>query len=136
MPARVTTGSDGKAQVSLYNQPPITDEEIAVILDRLRDAFPNMRENFFSLLSERVIENDFTAQRLFDAVNNVIDNFQYKELNVADIIRYDRKARAYTYAEACEMVTRGEATFDDFKVIEDGGQVYRVLKIDLINKNR
>lgn len=136
MPARVTTGSDGKAQVSLYNQPPITDEEIAVILDRLRDAFPNMRESFFSLLSERVIENDFTAQRLLDAVNNVIDNFQYKELNVADIIRYDRKARAYTYAEACEMVTRGEATFDDFKVIEDGGQVYRVLKIDLINKNR
>lgn len=136
MPARVITGSDGKAQVSLYNQPPITDEEIAVILDRLRDAFPNMRESFFDLLAERVIENDFTAQRLFDAVNNVIDNFQYKELNVADIIRYDRKARAYTYAEACEMVTRGEATFDDFKVIEDGGQVYRVLKIDLVNKNR
>ena len=136
MPARVTTGSDGKALVSLYNQPPITDEEIAVILDRLRDAFPNMRESFFDLLAERVIENDFTAQRLLDAVNNVIDNFQYKELNVADIIRYDRKARAYTYAEACDMVTRGEATFADFKVIEDGGQVYRVLKIDLINKNR
>ena len=122
--------------ISVYSGKAATSKEVAVGMKRLKVAFPKMGNEFFNLLSERVVDNGFSSDRLNHAINYVLDNFQYKELNVADIIRYDRKARAYTYAEACEMVTRGEATFDDFKVIEDGGQVYRVLKIDLINKNR
>lgn len=92
-----------------------------------------MQPIFFDLLAERVIENDFTAKRLSDAVNHLIDNFNYKELNIADVIKFDRKAKLYTYSEVCRMVSKGEAAFSDFEIREINGECYRVKKTDLIN---
>lgn len=110
----------------------LTDTCIAISLKRLKEAFPKMQPAFFNLLSERIIANGFSDKRLSDAVNNVIDNFEYKELNVSDIIKYDRKVKLHTYKEAAAMVTAGKATFEDFEIREINGIVYRVLKTDLI----
>lgn len=100
--------------------------------NRLGAAFPKMQPVFFDLLAERIVENNFTSKRLSDAVNHLIDNFNYKELNISDVIKFDRKAKLYTYSEVCRMVSKGEATFSDFDIREINGECYRVKKVDMI----
>lgn len=91
-------------EVSLY-QDTLSDMGIAKSMRKLQSAFPKQSKEFFNVLAERLIANGFTDERLTDAVNNVIDNFQYRELNISDIVRYDKKMRLYTYSEACRLVT-------------------------------
>lgn len=91
-----------------------------------------MSDQFFNLLSERIIANDFTENRLIDAINHVIDNFAYKELNISDVIRFDRKVKLYTYPEVSDLVTAGKASFSDFEIREINGKTFRVKKSDLI----
>jgi len=109
----------------------LTDRGVAVNLKKLKEAFPRMQPAFFNLLSERLIANGFTDSRVTDAVNNVIDNFEYKELNISDVIKFDKKVKIYTHSEATILVTSGRATFDDFEKREINGVTYRILKSDI-----
>lgn len=118
--------------MSLYQDNEASPTDIAVSMKRLQTAFPKMENTFFNLLAERVLDNGFTVERLRDAVNNLIDNFQYKELNISDIIRFDRRARLYSYHEASVCVTEGKATFSDFEKREIKGNIYYIKKSDLI----
>lgn len=109
----------------------LTERNLAIYLKKLREAFPRQTDTFFDILTERIIANGFSDQRLADAVNNVIDNFRYKELSVADIIQHDKRVKLYTYPEVVAMVTAWQATFDDFEIRKINGKTYRVLKTDL-----
>lgn len=91
-----------------------------------------MSDDFFNILSERLSDNGFSDERMKDAVNYVIDNFQYKELNVSDIIKFDKRVKLYTYNEVCNMVTKGQANFSDFDIREINGNFFRVKKSDLL----
>lgn len=117
--------------ISLYRGDPASPKDVAVSLGRLMMAFPKMSNGFFDLLAERVAANKFTAKRLNDAINHLIDNFNYKELNIADIIKFDKRAKLYSYNDVCKMVSKGEATFSDFAVKEINGTHYRVKKTDI-----
>lgn len=119
-------------QISLYTdkKPERTDYEQAV--SRLSIAFPRMKGEFFILLTEFLIKENFTKKRLTDAVNHIIANFQYKELNISDIIQFDRKIKLYTYNEVTEMVLKHQASYSDFEIREIDGKKFRVKKTDLI----
>lgn len=101
-------------------------------MKRLELAFPKMERGFFDLLAERIIANGFTASRLKDAVNHVLDNFQYKELNISDIIRFDRRVKLYTYSEFSQLAIEGKYKWDDFEKRKINGTNYWVKKADLI----
>ena len=118
-------------EISLYTDV-VTDRTMAITLKKLKVAFPQMDPNFFDILSERIIANGFTDKRLTDAVNNVIDNFQYKQLNVSDIVKFDKKMKLYTHTEVSAMVTAGKASFEDFGRHEVNGVMYRYFKTDLL----
>ncbi len=118
--------------VSLYNGRSADPNEIAVGMKRLKVAFPKMDNAFFNLLAERVMDNGFSSERLKHAINHVLDNFQYKELNISDIIRFDKRVRLYSYNEVCVLVSKGLASFTDFEKREINGTVYRVLKSELV----
>ena len=118
--------------ISVYSGKIAERHEVAIGIKKLKVAFPKMENEFFNLLTERLIDNGFTSERLKAAVNYVLDNFQYKELNISDIIRFDKKVKLYTYAETCNMVAKGYAAFSDFEIREVDGNVYRVKKTDLI----
>ena len=81
------------------------------------------------MLAERLIANGFTDERLTDAVNNVIDNFQYKELNISDIVKFDKKMKLYNYKDATNLVTEKGYEFgiDLHRTIRDDG-VYWTMK--------
>ena len=72
----IMKGNEGKMEmaVSLYQDEDASPRDIAVSMKRLELAFPNMERGFFDLLAERVIANGFTAERLKDAVNHVLDS--------------------------------------------------------------
>ena len=96
---------------------------------KLQSAFPKQSKEFFNVLAERLIANGFTDQRLTDAVNNVIDNFKYKELNVSDIVGFDKRIMLYTYNEACCLVTEGKYEFGkDLQRISMDDRVYWIVK--------
>ena len=118
--------------VSLYRDAEPSPAEVAVSMKRLQVAFPKMEPAFFNLLAERIMGNGFTAERLKDAVNHVLDNFQYKELNISDIILFDRRAKLYTHSEVTALVSSGKAEFSDFEIREINGNYFRVKKADLI----
>ena len=124
--------SNGEMAVSLYRDAEPSPTEIAVSMKRLQVAFPKMEPAFFNLLAERIMGNCFTAERLKDAVNHVLDNFQYKELNISDIIRFDRRAKLYTHSEVTALVSSGKAEFSDFEIREINGNYFRVKKADLV----
>jgi len=92
-----------------------------------------MGGEFFDILYERIDKNKFTKQRLEDAVNNVLDNFRYKELNVADIISYDKRVRLYTYTQICDEIANGRSTTDDYERVERAGKNYWAKKVDIEN---
>lgn len=92
-----------------------------------------MPEEFFILLTEFILKEKFTAKRLEDAVNHVIRNFQYKEFNISDIIKFDKRVKLYTGKEYISMQMQGFHTSEfEKRVIND--EVYWVKKIDLLNK--
>ena len=122
--------SDGYA-ISIYEDRKPTSEDLKVASSRLWIAFPKMKKEFFVLLSEFVLKENFTAKRLEDAVNHVIANFQYKELNVSDIIKFDKKVKLYTYNEVCLLVTQNKASFENFEIKKVDGKTFRVKKTEL-----
>lgn len=125
-PGRIIKAKNGY-EMSIYS----CIAEPAVILqsvNRLKAAFPKMGVEFFNILSERIVKNGFSNERLQDAVNYVIDNFHYKELNVSDIIKFDKRVKLYTYDEVTCLVTEGKASFDDFKIVKVDGKIFRVRK--------
>lgn len=114
-------------ELSIYNDQKMTAENGAVAIKKLATAFPNQSRDFFLLLVERMLDNNFTAQRGEDAVNWIIDNFAYKQINIADVIKFDRKRKLYTYGQMCaKLVCNGgtEKDTDSFRKIQIEGQTY------------
>jgi hypothetical protein len=58
-----------------------------------------MQSEFFIILSDRLMANGFTNQRLIDAVNFVIDNNPYPEIMPGAVLGYDKRIKLKTYAE-------------------------------------
>lgn len=124
--------TDSGFELSLYTDDVPKNSDFKTAANRLSIAFPKMTKEFFLLLTEFVAKEKFTAKRLEDSVNHVIANFQYKELNISDIMKFDRRAKLYTYLEVCEMWTKHRATVDDFEKRRINGTVYWVKKTDLL----
>ena len=123
--------NDETFEISLYNDCVPTKDDFLTASNRLSIAFPKMTKEFFILLTEFVIKEGFTAKRLSDAVNHVIANFQYKELNISDIIKFDRRIKLYTYYEVYNLM--GQFPHPDFEKMEVNGNNYFVRKVDLLN---
>ena len=110
----------------------MTDRVLATNIKKLQAAFPKQQPVFFNLLTERLIANGFTDERIEDAVNHLIDNFAYKELNIADVVRFDKRVKLYSYQEAASLVTQNKASFEDFEIREINGRKMRIKKSELI----
>jgi len=122
-------------QVSIYHKgAKATQEQIIRNIAKLEMAFPKMERGFFKILLDRIDANSFSNKRLENAVNYVIDRFQYKELNVADIISWDKKINIYTHQQICNLIQKSMIKgFEDTDIREINGTKYWVLKRDLDN---
>lgn len=107
--------------VSLYLGEPADKATVMQEVKKLIAAFPEVTSDFIILLVDRLTENNFTEQRVKDAINNVIDKNPYKRPAIADIISFDRKIKTYTYNE---MVAKCSAqyTMENFEGIMVNGR--------------
>jgi hypothetical protein len=121
-------------EITLYNDNPACDELIATELYKLKVSFPDLSNDFISVLSERLRVNNFTDKRLVDAIGNVIDNFQYKKPNISDIIGFDKKLKLYTYNEVYEFILEGES-WENYPIYEVNGTKFRIKISDKIKYN-
>lgn len=116
-------------EISIYNGAPATLIEISGEVAKLKAVFPAIDKLYVSILVERLSRNEFTLERLKDAVGNVIDNFHYQKPNIADIINFDRRMELLTHNEAYIAIENGKvADWSDFELIEVGGIKFRVIK--------
>ena len=127
--------SDDHCQVSVYHKGgKATQEQLTRNIAKLEMAFPKMQSDFFKILLDRIDANSFSNKRLENAVNYVIDRFQYKELNVADIISWDKKINIYTHQQICNLIQKSMIKgFDATETRDINGTKYWVLKSDLDN---
>lgn len=118
---------EGYCEISKYNDSPMTAEDSVVVIKKLTTAFPSQSGDFFLLLIERMMANGFTKDRCTDAVNHIIDNFAFKQINIADVIKYDKKRKVYNYAQMmAKLKCNGgtEKDTDSFKKTGIDGQTY------------
>jgi len=118
-----------KNEISVYKDS-LTPDCVALEMEKLSAAFPALNQNFINLISERIVANGFTNNRLKDAVGNVIDNFTYQKPNISDIIRFDKKIKLYNAAETSKMVTDEGYRYEDFSHYHRNGQLYWIKKTD------
>lgn len=119
--------------ITLYADQQADVRDIATQLNRLKAAFPRNEAVFFNLLAERIVARGMTRSQLTEAVNRLIDGFQYKEINISDVIGWDKRIKLYDYNEVCDLCgpPHYKAKWSDFKVVEVGGSHYRVKRSDL-----
>lgn len=118
---------ENHCEISAYTDETMKPTDSAVVVKKLSVAFPAQSNEFFALLAQRMLANGFTRQRCNDAVNWLIDNFAYKQINIADVIKFDRKRKVYTYGQMCaKLVCNGgtERSTDDFEKCEINGKMY------------
>jgi len=96
-----------------------TNEVAAIIITRIKAAFPALPDAFFGILASRIIDNNFCNERLTDAVNHVIDTCQYPNPSVAEFVSFDRKIKVLTYedmlAKSNEM---GHEIWESYRAVQ------------------
>ena len=117
--------------ISLYTGAPAAPAEILTACRKLATAFPNRELEFFNLLAERMVANRFTAERLRDAIGHVLDNFVFKDLNIAGVIRYDRRCQLLTHSEVSAIITSSALTFEHFTPRDINGRRYYIRNSEL-----
>jgi hypothetical protein len=117
-------------EYSIYDDEPAKKEQIIQSLKKLAIAFPAMNEEFYLLLAETIADNKMSAQRLKDAVKYVINDFKFKELNISDIVKFDKSVKHYTGAEFMNMQMQGYH-FSEFETRKINNETFFVLKSDL-----
>lgn len=132
MPVVWKSSNGGNAEMSLYRRGTVSPEVLGTEIKKLQTAFPARGDDFFNLLAERIVANGFSDQKLKDAVAKCIDTFSYKEINISDIIGYDRRVKLYTYGEMCDMIYNKLARCDDFKFVETPNGKYWIKKTERI----
>lgn len=97
---------------------------------KIQVAFPKLDKLFFTVLTERLIKNGFTENRLRDAIGYLLDNFKYQTPTIADIINFDKKIKIYSHHEVELLIQEDKARFDDFYRHWVGNTLYRVKKTE------
>lgn len=113
---------DNRTEISIYSGPAANESEIKSEVKKLMAAFPDVQTDFLIVLVERMIDKNFTKERVREAINHVIDTNPYKRPSIADIISFDRKIKIYTYSEISAKCYPGYSAFDHFEKIEIEGR--------------
>lgn len=109
-------------EISIFTGTVASENEIKSEVKKLMAAFPDVKSDFLIVLVERMIDKNFTKERVKEAINHVIDTNPYKRPSIADIISFDRKIKVYTYSEISAKCYPGYSAFDHFEKIEIEGR--------------
>lgn len=128
-PELLTSENDGSSTLSIYTGE-LSQEVVAKGVARLKAAFPAIPREFYTLLIERLKEKGFSSERFMSSVNNLIDNYQYPNPTMANILSFDKRVKIYCYSEMANIVTSGSLTQDSFSKLKINGKLFWVKASD------
>jgi len=70
----------------------------------LKHSFPALPKEWYDVLSQMIVEEQFSNQRLNDAVWHVIRTCVYPTPTIANVLSYDKRMKLHTYNDMVEMV--------------------------------
>lgn len=91
-----------KNSISIYVDEIASGRDVILAVLAIKKAFPSLPANFYDMLDIRIRENNFTVERLNDAVAYVIDNCLYPIPTIANFISFDRIVKFKTHDQMCE----------------------------------
>jgi hypothetical protein len=121
--------STGELEISIYRGD-LTPKCIAQEVKKIQAAFPSLEPLWFNLLSERIIANNFSDQRLKDAIGYLLDNFRYPSPSIADIISFDKRVKLLTYGQLLIENDKTGRAFKDYECIDRNGKKYWINKAE------
>lgn len=127
----IIIGDNGKIELSLYVAGLPSEAVLNKAIERLKVAFPYQNIQFFDLLRERVVVHKFSDERLRDAIDDVIDNYNYKTLTIANIIGYNKTIPIYTLKQKVAIVnsyTMEKRNPPDFETLTIDNVIYYAIK--------
>ena len=115
--------------ISKYGIGQITKEDWVKCSAKITAVFKGVDQPFLNVLKEYFFKNNFTNERMIDAVDHVIGNCQYPTPTVAQFISFDKKVKLFDYNQACDYVSRYGGDFTKwFESVDIDGKSWRVLK--------
>jgi hypothetical protein len=118
----------GCNEISIYSGEPATKDQIKSEVKKLVAAFPEVTSDFIILLADRISDNNFTTQRVKDAINHIIDNSPYKRPAIADIISFDRKVKLFSFEEIQAKCAPGYPAFEHYERVTINNRVKYIEK--------
>lgn len=115
-----TLRKSGRCEMSVFSSKPASLPQIGVSVTKLAVAFPNMSNEFFNLLTERITKRGISADRLEYAISHTLDNVTYKTLTIADIMSIDKRVEVMSYAEMVTECSKRGCTTNEFAPIRIG----------------
>jgi len=97
-------------------------------MKRLRGAFPKIHEEYYFILTERIIAKQMTVDQIHDAISRVIDTCIYPVPGMAEILSHDRKVQLYSHKMIVDTMIPKGYDFSDFEMIEIDGKNYWIEK--------
>ena len=88
--------------MSIYDDEPATPEEIFEVMAVIQTLY-GVSKIFVEIVTQRILEKRFTKNQLKDAVNKVIDTYQYPTLIPAAILGYDKRVEVKTYKQMLDL---------------------------------
>ena len=130
----VRAEQDGNS-ITTYRDRKATADDVKMAIGKLDAAFPNSfrteeeKNRFYAILTEMVIRQGLSSKQLSDAIYNCLVNCKtYKQINISDIVGYDKRLKLYSYNEMGIMVTKGEAEMSDFYRIKIKDKFFYIKK--------
>lgn len=118
LPNSLSTNSELVTDISIYKGE-LTQKNIVSNVAIIKKSFPSLPTGFYDVLIDRLKANEFSDQRLNDAVNHVIDTCIYPTPTIANFISFDKKIKTYTYNQVIDMLDEGDdKAFDHYKPVK------------------
>lgn len=96
-------------EVTTYRDAPATAKEMAAAVAKLTMSYPQVTEQFYGVLCSRWKEERWSAQRIKDAIENLIDTCKYPTFSIGQIMSYDRPVKLYTHGGYMWLISNGLA---------------------------
>lgn len=96
------------SEISIYKGQ-LTNKCIITSVATIKKAFPALPLSFYDVFMDMIMdsENNFSDDRLRDAVKHVICNCQYPQPTIAQFISFDKRIKVFTYNEYCKLCDEG-----------------------------
>lgn len=113
-------------ELSVYSSIPAMHSQIVEECAPLLVLFPDMSNSAFLLLHHYVEDAGMSAERLHEAVNNLVKHNKYRTFSAAEILSYDKTIIAARTVSALRYATKNpQLSYDDiaiFRTMLDGNE--------------